>query len=531
MGNDSTAAGTSQQSVGRGAFLVATGIFLSRIAGLIRDRVFSHFFGLSYAADAFRAAVRIPNFLQNLFGEGVLSASFIPVYAKLVAEEKREDAGRVAGAIFSLLGLVTAILVLSGVLATPYLIDAIAPVFKGETRRLAIQLVRIFFPGVGFLVLSAWCLGILNSHRKFFLPYIAPVLWNLAMIVTLLAFGSRTDLNRLAYYTAWGFVIGSALQFLVQLPVVIRLEPALGLALRLASDNVRTVIQNFGPVFVSRGVTQLSGFVDSILASYVGVGALAALTNAQLIYILPVSLFGMSVSVAELPAMSSVLGSEQEVAGILRRRLTSSTERIGFFVVPSAMAFLALGDVIAAAIFQGGRFTHADSLRVWGILAGSAVGLVAATVGRLYSSAYYALRDTRKPLRYAVIRVILTTVLGYLFALPFAKLIGHPDWGTAGLTASYGISAWVEFVLLRRGMAQRIGEIGSARAYFAKLWVAAIVAAALAWGVKLLLHPQGRIVAAILILLPYGLAYLALTTLMGIEQASALVRRVRQRSK
>jgi putative peptidoglycan lipid II flippase len=226
-----------------------------------------------------------------------------------------------------------------------------------------------------------------------------------------------------------------------------------------------------------------------------------------------------------------VLGSEPEVAGILRRRLTSSTERIGFFVVPSAMAFLAFGDVIAAAIFQSGRFTHADSLRVWGILAGSAVGLVAATVGRLYSSAYYALRDTRTPLRYAVIRVILTTVLGYLFALPFAKLIGHPDWGTAGLTASYGISAWVEFVLLRRGMAQRIGEIGSARAYFAKLWVSAIVAAALAWGVKLLLHPQGRIVAAILILVPYGLAYLALTTLMGIEQAGALVRRVRQRSK
>jgi putative peptidoglycan lipid II flippase len=521
----------AQPSIARSAFVVAAAIFVTRIFGLVREAVFARYFGLSGVADAFRAAMRIPNVLQNLLGEGVLSASFIPVYAKLRAQGEREEAGRVAGAIFSLLALVTSLLVLGGVVATPLLVDVIAPGFHDERRALAIQLVRIFFPGVGFLVLSAWCLGILNSHGKFFLSYIAPVVWNVAIIVTLLAFGSGADLNRLAYYTAWGSVVGSALQFLVQVPVVIRLEPALGLALRLASDNVRAVIQNFGPVFVSRGVTQLSGFVDSILASYVGVGALAALTNAQLIYILPVSLFGMSVSVAELPAMSSVLGSEQEVAGILRRRLTSSTERIGFFVVPSAMAFLALGDVIAAAIFQSGRFTHADSLRVWGILAGSAVGLVAATVGRLYSSAYYALRDTRTPLRYAVIRVILTTVLGYLFALPFAKLIGHPDWGTAGLTASYGISAWVEFVLLRHGMGQRIGEIGSARAYFAKLWVSAIVAAALAWGVKLLLHPQGRIVAAILILVPYGLAYLALTTLMGIEQAGALVRRVRQRSQ
>src|SRR5215470_8560641 len=314
MANDSSAAGTSHQSVGRGAFLVAAGIFLSRIAGLIRDRVFSHFFGLSYAADAFRAAVRIPNFLQNLFGEGVLSASFIPVYAKLIAEEKREDAGRVAGAIFSLLALVTAVLVLSGVLATPYLIDAIAPGFKGETRRLAIQLVRIFFPGVGFLVLSAWCLGILNSHRKFFLSYVSPVVWNVAMIAALVAFGRSSDLNRLAYYTAWGSVVGSALQFMVQLPVVIRLAPTLRLALHLASENVRMVIRNFGPAFVSRGVTQISAFVDGILASKVGVGALAALTNAQLISLLPISLFGMSISAAELPSMSSVLGSEQEVA-------------------------------------------------------------------------------------------------------------------------------------------------------------------------------------------------------------------------
>src|SRR5215831_14575728 len=188
MANDNSATGASQHSTGRSAFLVAAGIFLSRISGLVRDRVFAHFFGISYAADAFRAAMRIPNFLQNLFGEGVLSASFIPVYAKLVAEEKKEDAGRVAGAVFSLLALVTAELVLAGVLATPYLIDAIAPGFKGETRRLAIQLVRIFFPGVGLLVLSAWCLGILNSHRKFFLSYASPVVWNLAIISALLFF-------------------------------------------------------------------------------------------------------------------------------------------------------------------------------------------------------------------------------------------------------------------------------------------------------------------------------------------------------
>src|SRR5512146_907437 len=133
------------ESIGRHAFLVAAGIFLSRIFGLLRESVFAHCFGMAPAADAFRAALRIPNFLQNLFGEGALSASFIPVYARLHAEGESEEAGHVAGAVFSLLALVVAILVLVGVLATPMLIDLIAPGFHDARRPLTIRLVRIFF--------------------------------------------------------------------------------------------------------------------------------------------------------------------------------------------------------------------------------------------------------------------------------------------------------------------------------------------------------------------------------------------------
>jgi putative peptidoglycan lipid II flippase len=131
--------------------------------------VFAHYFGTSAAGDAFTAAFRIPNFLQNVFGEGALSASFIPVYAKLLAQNDEEEASHVAGAVLALLALVTSLIVLFGVLATPYFIDIIAWGFKGDTRELAIRLARILFPGAGLLVLSAWCLGILNSHHRFFL--------------------------------------------------------------------------------------------------------------------------------------------------------------------------------------------------------------------------------------------------------------------------------------------------------------------------------------------------------------------------
>lgn len=528
---ESQPAAAAHAGVGRHAFLVAAGIFLSRIAGLVRDRIFAHYFGITYVADAFKAALRIPNTLQNLFGEGVLSASFIPVYARLVAQKDREEAGRVAGAVFSLLAVITSVLVLVGVLATPYIIDAIAFGFKGETRRLAIQLVRILFPGVGLLVMSAWCLGILNSHGKFFLSYVSPVLWNLAFIVAMVTFGRSADMSHLAVYTAWGSVIGSGLQFVVQLPMVLKLAPELRIFFSSLTENVRVVIRSFVPVFFSRGVLQLSAYIDGLLASLLPVGGVSALANAQTLYTLPVSLFGMSISAAELPAMSSALGTTEQVATTLRQRILASTKRVGFFVVPSAVGFIALGDVITAAIYQTGKFTHADSIKVWTILAGSGVGLVASTVGRLYSSAYYALRDTRTPLRFAIVRVILTTVLGYLCSRPLPRLLGvDPFWGAAGLTASAGFAAWVEFTLLRRGMNMKIGRSEFPTSYFARLWMAAIVGAAAAWGVKLALHPQRPLVAAVEILAPYGVVYLGLTALLGVQQAGGLLRRALRRA-
>src|SRR5215207_6116911 len=195
------------RSVGtRPAVLVFSGILLSRVVGLVRERVFGFYFGVTDEADAFRAAFRIPNLLQNLFGEGVLSASFIPVYASLVAREEGEEATRVAGAVFSILALVVSLLVLMGVVATPLLVDLIAAGFPGGKRDLTVILVRVLFPGAGLLVLSAWCLGILNSHGKFFMSYAAPVLWNVAMIATLLWFGRNVSLPDLAIWLAWGSV-------------------------------------------------------------------------------------------------------------------------------------------------------------------------------------------------------------------------------------------------------------------------------------------------------------------------------------
>ncbi|HXX21130.1 MAG TPA: murein biosynthesis integral membrane protein MurJ [Candidatus Acidoferrum sp.] len=519
---DSNTNGPPQDRTGRFAFLVAAGILSSRIAGLIRDRVFAHYFGLSDAADAFKAALRIPNFLQNLFGEGVLSASFIPVYANLLARKDDEEARRTAGAVAALLTLSTAIIVLIGVLATPYLIDAIAPGFHGETRALTIRIVRILFPGVGFLVLSAWCLGILNSHRRFLLSYMAPVIWNAAMVATMWIWGGRSAQYDLAIILAWGSVAGSVLQVGVQLPMVLRLLRGFRLSLGRQSENVKTVVRNFFPVFVSRGVVQISAYVDVFLASWLPTSAVSALSNAQTLYLLPVSLFGMSVSAAELPQMSGAIGTDSEIAEALRKRLNAGLRQIAFFVVPSGAAFLFLGNVVVGAIYQTGRFKQADTTYVWGILAGSTVGLLASTLGRLYSSTYYALRDTRTPLLFAVLRVILTTILGYVGALPLPRVLGiDPRWGVAGLTISAGVASWVEFTLLRVTLNRRIGRTGLPREYLAKLWLAAIAGGALGWAINHYVGRHSPILVAIVVLVPYGLVYFGTTWLLGLTEASA----------
>jgi putative peptidoglycan lipid II flippase len=526
------------KAVRGGAAFVAAGIFLSRIAGLVREVVFSHFFGRSDAGDVFKSALKIPNFLQNLFGEGVLSASFIPVYARMLGEKNDIEADRVAGVIATLLAIVTSLLALLGVVFAPYMIVAIAPGFAPEKRELTVQCVQILFPGVALLVMSAWCLGVLNSHRKFFLSYVAPVVWNLAIIGAMLAFGGRQSLDDLAKTACWGLVLGSFLQFAVQFPTVWKLAPNLKFSAEWASPNVRAVLVGFSVVVIGRGVVQISAYIDNWLASWLPTGSVATLSYAQTLYLLPVSLFGMSVSAASLAEMSrnrlshdsSELANEK-----LRTRLDAGLRQIAFFIVPSTAVFVFLGDM-AASLFVTGIFTENDARMVWFTLVGSGIGLLASTLGRLYSSTFYAMQDTKTPLRFALVRVALTTVLGYIGGLQMPRLLGiDPMWGIVGLTATAGMAGWVEFALLRRAMNRKIGVTGIPVAFLARLWILALSAAAGGWEIKLLLewfrasHKLHPAIAAVFVFGVFGILYFAGTIVARVPQALELWETIRRR--
>ena len=538
----------SERPGGKGALLVATGILASRLMGLVRERVFAHYLGNAEAAAVFKAALRIPNFLQNLFGEGVLSGSFIPVYAQLLGKGDTKEADRVAGAVFGLLSLASAVLVAAGMLFTPFFVDAIAPGFEGHARELAIAVVRILFPGTGLLVLSAWCLGILNSHRRFLLSYLAPVVWNVVIILTLVAAGGRYGEERLVELLAYGVVVGSFLQFAVQVPTVLRLLGSFRPTLSLVGGPVRQVLKNFGPVVLGRGVVQFSAWVDTAFASLISNRALSSLVYAQTIYLIPVSLFGMAVSAAELPEMSRATGEGQDVAAKLRERIGNGARRIAFWVVPSAAAFLFMGDMVAAALLQTGRFDAADSRYLWYLLMGAAVGLVASTVGRLYASAFYALKDPKTPLRFAVVRVAAGTLGAWLLGLYLPERLGLPQHlGALGLTLASGMVAWLEAGLLRRKLMKQVGPVGVPPGLLPRLWGAAVVAGLVAlgvrWGLVTLLGPMPGVAAEwggevlppphlhpavgfLAVAIPFGAVYFGLAAALGVPEAGAVFRKV-----
>jgi putative peptidoglycan lipid II flippase len=528
---------TKPQAPARSAAgVVGVGILLSRVAGLVRERVLATYFGTSLYADVFSAGLRLPNVLQNLLGEGTLSASFIPAYSALLGQGRTQEAGRVAGAMFALLLAVAGAISLLGALLAPLLVSIFTPGFAGERRELLIDVVRIVFPMTGVLVLSAWALGVLNSHRRFFLPYFAPVLWNTAIIGALVLFGSRVTLSSLVIAAAWGALLGGVLQFAVQLPLVLKLDREIRLSTGRAEPAFKEAVRKAGPAILGRGVVQLSGYLDLVLATLLAVGAFARLRYAQTLYLLPVSLFAMSVAAAALPDLARDRDGGLDT---LRRRTAAAVQRVAFYVVPSFIAFVALGDVLVAGLYRAGEFGATDVRVVWWILIGYAVGLLASTTTRVYQSAFFALRDTATPARVATVRVVIAFVAGAVLMVQFEPVTvlgvaipagalgsftaaGVP-LGPLGLAAGASLGAWVEWLLLRRRLRAQLGDVGTNALAFARMLVAALLAAAAGRWVGFEIAGMAALPGAAIVCAVYGAGYFGLAAMLRLDEARALL--------
>ena len=531
---------------GVAAFFVGLGIFLSRIAGLVRDRTLAHYFGTGLYADVFSAGLRGPNVLQNLLGEGVLSASFIPAYSELLGQGRTREAGRVAGAMFALLFMIAGAVSLLGIAIAPLLVTVVMPGFAVDERReLAIQVVRIMFPMAGLLVLSAWALGVLNSHRKFFVPYFAPVLWNAAIIAALVWFGSRLTLDALVRAAAWGALVGGALQLCVQLPFVLRLDREIQLNLGRGLPAFWEAVRKAGPAILGRGGVQISGYLDLVLASLLAVGAFTRLRYAQTLYVLPVSLFAMSVAAAALPELAR---ERAGALGAVLERTVAAVRRVAFFVVPSFVAFVSIGDALIAGFYQTGEFGAADVRIVWLILIVYSLGLLASTTTRVYQSAFFALRNTATPARAALVRVAVAAVVGAVLMVQFepVSLLGVDvpagvlssytaaglPLGPLGLAAGAVLGAWIEWGWLRWRLGAALGPVGAGVAPLARMFAAALAAAAAARAVDAWLPLASPLLTGLLVAAAFGVVYFVGARLLGLDEARTLVgavlRRVRR---
>lgn len=505
----------TRSSGGRAAASVGAGILISRLLGFVRERVFAHYFGSSDFADAWRAALRLPNVLRNLLGEGTLSASMIPVYAELVDRGREEDARRFAGAVAGILMVVAGVVVLVGVVLAPLVVSLFFPLWEPEKQRVTAELMRVLFPMVGIFVMAAWAMGVLDSHRRFFVSYVAPALWNVALIATMIAGGAYLGLGQrdLVVALAWGALAGGVLQFSLQLPFALRALGGVRLSLGRGVEGVREAVENFWPVLAARGVVNLSGWFEIFLAGFLTTGAIAVMGYAQIFYVLPISLFGISVAASELPELSRMRDEDRRR---LAERVSAALARVAYFLVPSTLGYLALGDVAIAALLDTGAFGDAETLVTWAVLGAFTLGLPASASSRALSSAFYALRDTRTPARIAYLRIGASLVVGFALMWPLDRVgVAGLRMGAVGLALGASVGAWVEYGLLRRALGLRIGAHGVGAARWLRLTAVGTVAAAVAVGLQLLLPPAHPVVTGLETLVPFGVLYLAGTAAIG----------------
>ena len=495
---------------GRHAAQVAAGILLTRVLGYVRQRAIAYYIGNGWAADALSVAQRISNIIRNLLSEGTLSASFVPVYAALNARADKTAARALAGTILGLLLLATGVFAVIGIAFAPALTTVVGAGLTGPSRALAVSLMRLLFPMSGLMVISAWCLGVLNTHQRFFLPYAAPAVWNIAGIAALVAAGTwmvspglpaAVVLTRLSLALAWGTVAGSVLQVGVQLPACWRALHGLPVRWNLGAEGVRDVLVAWVPVVLGAGVAQISGWIDTLLGTFAGEGGASSLQYAQLLQVLPISLFGTSVAAVSLPdlARDAQGGTPNEQ---LRARIAVGFRRIVFFVLPSSLAFVVLAPVIVRPLFQTGRFGAADTDLVGGVLAAYGVGLLGQACVKLFQSAFYALRDTKTPVKIASASLALSSVLAYVLMRRF---------GPAGIALGSSLGATVNVVFHLRDLDARVGTILGPtewRAFATSLGVSG-AAAGLALGAVRLAAGSGAVVTAAVALAIFAAVYFA----------------------
>jgi putative peptidoglycan lipid II flippase len=443
--------------VAKAAGIVGSATLVSRVMGYIRDMVMSWAFGTGLAADAFYVAYRIPNILRELLAEGSMSAAFIPVFTETLTTESKESARHLANAIFARLLVILLVLTCLGVVFAPFVVKVIAWGWVSKSGNedkffLGVKLTRIMFPYLLFIGLAALAMGMLNSFRYFLTPALSPVMLNVMTISAVVL--SMRFLSQPILGVAVGVVLGGICQFLIQVPVLQKQ----GMRMRPQFKPTHPGVKRIGflalPVLLSSSVNQVNIFIGTIFASFLATGSITYLYYGMRFIHFPLGIFGIAIATAVLPTMAAQ-AARREMSEF-RETLSLGLRLVFFIMFPAMAGLIALRVPIVSLLLERGQFTSASTQGVALALLCYAVGLWAFAGVRVVVQAFYALQDTRTPVKIALVALCSNILLSALFVFETPLAYG-------GLALASSLAAMLNISLLTVQLRKKIGRIDASR--------------------------------------------------------------------
>jgi putative peptidoglycan lipid II flippase len=464
--------------------VVGSATLLSRILGFLRDLVVARAFGAGPLTDSFFVAFRLPNLLRRLVAEGALSSAFIPVFSEYLATREAGETRRMLRAVGGAVALVLGGITLAGILAAPLLVRVMAPGFFADPARgaLTVGLTRLMFPYLFFVGLAALAMGILNAHRRFFTPALAPVALNVAMIAAVLFLAPH--LERPVFGLAVGVVVGGLGQLLVQVPALHRGGLLVSPAFEPDHPAVRRCFRLMAPVVVGQSANQLNVLVNTMIASFLGGGSVSYLYYADRLVEFPQGVFGIAIATAVLPTLSEH-AARRELTH-LRQTLSFALRLAAFIGLPAAIGLFLLREPIVRVLYQRGQFGAVEAAGTAAAVGYYALGLLGWGGAKICAQAFYALGDTRTPVKVAVGSMVLNSLL----ALALVRPLAHAGLALASAAAGT-VNAVVLVWLLGRRLPPEAGAAG--REGWTRLVLGSVaLAIALAGALRLWPAPGGR---------------------------------------
>ena len=467
-------------NVVKAAGVVGTATLLSRVLGFVRDAVIAWFLGAGFSSDAFIAAFRIPNLMRRLFAEGSLSSAFIPVFTDYVVKQGQPEAFNLARSAFKLLAAILVIVTVCGILLSPWIVRFIAPGFEADKLKLTITLTRLMFPYIFFVGLVALCMGILNVLGHFAAPALAPVILNLSIIGAVLIISP--SLSTPVIGLALGVLIGGALQLFAQLPVLIRKGFRFRKKVKLFHPGLKQVFVLIPPVILGGAVYQVNIVIGTLLGSLLAEGSITYLYFADRLVQFPLGVFAIAAATAVLPSLSRQAAMRE--FNELRDTFGYALKLVFFITVPAMVGLIVLREPIVALLFQRGQFNaEATRLTAQALLYYS-LGIWAFSAVRIVTATFFAMQDTRTPVKMAVISISVNIILSVILMRPLSH---------SGLALATSIASMVNLGLLMRALRSKLGSLGwrSIARSFGRTLLCSIGMGITVWATARFIVPEG----------------------------------------